>query len=96
MRKKQKNRKKKMINSRRAQIRIMGKHMLVLCNKGHLLESHKLNRNFAGSVLQSELTFRHVGDRFDRLARACRGYGHNIERVLGTKKKQRIQKQLFG
>ena len=57
-------------------------HILVLCPLGHLIESHKHDRNFGGSSMEAELTFRHEGDRFDRLAARCNGYGHGAGETL--------------
>lgn len=61
---------------RRAVIRYTKTHVLVLCPLGHLLESHKLDSSFAGSMLEAELSSRHEGDRFDRMAELCTGHGH--------------------
>ena len=61
---------------RRAQVRWTKTHVLILCDLGHLIESHKVDRNFGGSAFEAELSFRHEGDRFDRLARKCQGFGH--------------------
>jgi len=60
----------------RAQIRVTKTHILVFCNLGHLIESHKINKDFGGSSLEAELSFRHEGDRFDRVASRCQGFGH--------------------
>ena len=48
----------------------------VLCDFGHLLEHHYLDNTFGGSMLEADLAFRHEGDRFDRAAQRCKGYGH--------------------
>jgi hypothetical protein len=55
-----------------------GKFVVVLCSMGHLIESHKLDRSYAGSMLECELANRHEGDRFERLASRCDGAGHGI------------------
>ena len=51
-------------------------HVLILCPLGHLLEAHKNNEDFGGSEFEAELGFRHEGDRFERMAANCKGYGH--------------------
>lgn len=53
-----------------------GRYIVVLCPLGHIVETHKLDRNYAGSMLECELSNRHEGDRFDRLAAKCDGHGH--------------------
>jgi len=59
-------------------IRHTGTHIVILCELGHLIESHKLDTTFGGSMFEAELSFRHAGDRFDRLALRCNGNGHGI------------------
>jgi hypothetical protein len=51
-------------------------HIVILCPLGHLVESTRLDTNFAGSMIEAELGSRHSGDRFDRLAAMCKGHGH--------------------
>ena len=51
-------------------------HVLVLCPLGHLLEAHSQTEDFGGSQFEAELAFRHEGDRFERMAANCKGYGH--------------------
>lgn len=65
--------------SGRAVIRHNAKHgyIIVLCPLGHLIEAHKLDRSFGGSMFECELGSRHDGDRFDRLAAKCQGAGHS-------------------
>jgi hypothetical protein len=53
-----------------------GRYIVVLGPLGHVVESHKLDRNYGGSMLECELGWRHEGDRFDRLAAQCDGHGH--------------------
>jgi len=66
----------------RAIVRFSKKHVSILCDQGHLLDSHKLGprSGFAGSNIEAEISFRHKGDRLDRLARACLGAGHKRRR----------------
>jgi hypothetical protein len=90
VKKRAKIRKKTATKPKRAIIRMNEKHVSVLCPLGHLLESHKLDRSFGGSSLEAELAFRHEGDRFDRLAAACRGAGHEVE-----KKERKVQRMKF-
>jgi len=56
-------------------------YISVLCPIGHLLEAHKLDRNFGGSMFEAELAFRCEGDRFDRLANCCNGAGHESQMI---------------
>ena len=58
------------------------KYLLVLCSLGHLVESNRLDTNFGGSMLESEWAARKPGDRFDRLAAKCQGYGHKPGEAL--------------
>jgi hypothetical protein len=44
----------------------------VFCPLGHVIDSREFS---AGSSFASELS-RHSGDRFDRLAQSCQGFGH--------------------
>ncbi len=53
------------------------KYLYILCDMGHLIESHKLDNNFGGSWIESELGSRHPGDRWDRLSNSCKGAGHD-------------------
>lgn len=65
-------------NKRRAIIRYDKKGITILCNVGHLLERNNFkDMIFAGSMLEANLSFRHEGDIFDRMARGCQGTGHN-------------------
>lgn len=57
-----------------------GKYAVVLCPVGHLIEAHKLDSGFGGSMFAAEWgarPYRSVPDRFDRLAAKCDGAGHN-------------------
>ncbi len=59
-------------------IRFNKNYVSVLCGIGHLIEAHKLDRNFAGSNLEAELGQFAAGHetRWHRLARTCKGAGH--------------------
>ena len=70
----------------RAIVRHDKKHISILCAQGHLIEWHKLDRSYGGSSLESELGSRHYGDRFDRLAWACKGAGHEPKKKPLPKK----------
>ena len=62
---------------RGAIVRMDKKGVTILCNRGHLLEYHVFkDMIWAGSMLEADLAFRHEGDRFDRAAERCQGYGH--------------------
>jgi hypothetical protein len=53
-------------------------HISILCPMGHLIESYKLDRNFAGSHFEAELGTLQAGleTRWHRLAADCHGHGH--------------------
>jgi len=68
-------------------IRYTKTHILVLCPLGHLLEAHKIDRDFGGSWIEAELGFRHEGDRLDRLAAKCKGYGHGVGETISKAQK---------
>jgi hypothetical protein len=56
-------------------------YIVVLCPIGHLIEAHKIDRSYAGSMFEAELAWHSTGpnappDRFDRLAAKCQGAGH--------------------
>jgi len=76
----------------RAIVRYGKKHVLILCPQGHLIESHKLDRTYGGSPLESELSSRHYGDRFDRLAWSCKGAGHEPKKVTHVTPKPKPKK----
>ena len=61
----------------KAQIVFMKTHVSVLCPLGHLIDHHPLDENWGGSNFEAEVAFHHEGDRFERLAEACQGYGHS-------------------
>lgn len=63
-------------NANRAIIRYNKTHVFVVCPLGHILTSTKMGRSFAGSMMEADISFRHDGDRFDRMAEKCKGYGH--------------------
>ena len=48
----------------------------VYCPLGHVVEFHEVERGEWGSALLCETSNRHAGDRFDRLADTCNGFGH--------------------
>jgi len=60
----------------KAIIRFTKTHVLVLCELGHLIEASPLGKDFAGSNFEAEVTFHCENDRFERLAKNCKGYGH--------------------
>ena len=68
------------MNNARAIIRPSkdGKHILVLCPIGHLVEAIDARRDFAGSMTEAELGAHAAGqpNRFDRKAAKCDGAGH--------------------
>ena len=57
-------------------------YIVVLCPLGHLIEAHRPDRSYAGSMFEAELGARNFRkpdsppDRFDRLAAKCQGAGH--------------------
>ena len=67
------------VRRRKAIIRFTNGYITVLCNIGHLLESHKLDENFGGSVIEADLAFGEMQLRGNRLAEKCQGYGHSQE-----------------
>ena len=64
----------------RAQIRHSKTHIYVVCEMGHLITLCSL-KDWAGSMFEAECSFHHEGDRFERLASKCQGYGHKKEEV---------------
>ena len=56
-----------------ATIRFYDKHAVVLCPRGHLIETIRLNKGFGGSGDAAELGSYQAGrgNRFDRLAEQC-------------------------
>jgi len=77
-------------------IRYTKTHILVLCSLGHLLEAHKSDRDFGGSWIEAELGFRYEGDRLDRLAANCKGYGHGVGEELEEAKKNTYSQKTLG
>lgn len=53
--------------------------LVVMCPLGHLVESWSKKEMYGGSMISAELSFKHDGDRFDRLAAKCKGYGHRSD-----------------
>jgi hypothetical protein len=64
------------MQERKAIIRVSDKYITVLCNLGHILESHKLDENFGGSMLEADWSFGELQERGNRLAAKCQGFGH--------------------
>ena len=60
----------------KAIIRFTKGYVVVLCELGHILESHKIDKFFSGSMLKADISFRHDGDRFDIASDRCQGAGH--------------------
>ena len=60
----------------KAQIRFTKTHCTVLCELGHLIDYHLLDETWGGSSFEADVSFHSEGDRFERLAENCQGYGH--------------------
>lgn len=56
-------------------IRYRKTRISVLCEKGHLIDSFPL-KDWAGSMFAADCAFHSEGDRFERLAERCNGFGH--------------------